>query len=262
MAEMMEEGNFDIKLSNNFQKLSRENLSDRVVQQIKEKIESGELKPGDKLPSDQELAAKFGISRMTLREGLKILQYTNVLAAIPGGGYEVQEPGLANLISSLSEIYNENMAEQTFRELKELRLTLEVKAVQLACVRRSEEDLIRLKQSIEKMEQAINEKNADAIIESSIEFHNIIANASGNELFAVVLDSIQDITRKGRIETLTIRGRYTLAVEEHHKLYMAIEQRDIELAVRLMQYHIETSYKDLRRDGCDGIKNDKQKSIK
>lgn len=256
MAGFMQDDNSDSKLQNNFQKLSRENLSDRVVQQIKEKIELGELKPGDKLPSDQELADIFGISRMTLREGLKILQYTNVLAALPGGGYEVQEPGLANLISSLREIYNENMPEQTFRELKELRLTLEGKAVQLACVRRSEEDLIRLKQSIEKMEQAIKELDADGIIESSMEIHNVIANASGNKLFAVVLDSIQDITRGGRIETLTIRGRYSLAAEEHRKIYKAIEQRDTELAVSLMQNHIETSYNDIfGRDECDGIKN-------
>lgn len=247
----------DSKLLNNFQRLSRENLSDRVVQQIKEKIELGELKPGDKLPSDQELAVSFGISRITLREGLKILQYINVLAALPGGGYEVQEPGLANLISSLSEIYNENMAEDTFRELKELRLTLEIRAVQLACLKRTDEDLIRLNQSIENMEQAVKDLDPDAIIEASMEFHNDIASASGNRLFAVVLDSIQDITRRGRMETLTIRGRYTLAVKEHREIFNAIEQRDIKQAQKLMEYHIKTSYHDyLEGDESDGLKTD------
>lgn len=138
--------------TNGFKKLTRENLSDRVVEQIRVKIESGELKPGDKLPSEQELADRFGIGRMTLREGLRRLQYINVLVAVPGG-YEVKGPGLYNLINEFSEIYNEGVSEEKLRELKEMRLTLEVKIVQLACDRRSEEDLKSIKESIDKMKR-------------------------------------------------------------------------------------------------------------
>ncbi len=226
--------------TNGFKKLTRENLSDRVVEQIREKIESGELKPGDKLPSEQELADRFGIGRMTLREGLRRLQYINVLSAVPGG-YEVKGPGLYNLINEFSEIYNEGISEQKFRELKEMRLTLEVKIVQLACVRRSEEDLIGIKESIDNMKKAVDDMDEEAIIEASIQFHNRIARASGNELFIIVLDSIHDVTRKGRLETLAINGRYHLAVEEHYKIYKAIEEKDAETAEALMQHHIETS---------------------
>ena len=242
MSEITKETHEVLTRTNNFQKLTRENLSDRVVRQIKEKIDSGELKPKDKLPTEQELAGGFGISKMTLREGLKILHYTNVLSALPGGGYEVQEPGLSNLINGLSEIYKENISAQRLRELKEMRLTIEVKAVQLACLRRSEEDLTGLLEAMDKMKHAVTKYDAEAMIDTSIQFHNRVARASGNELFVIVLDSIQDVTRKGRKESFAIKDRYQLSVEEHDKIYKAIKEKDVITAQELMQNHIETSF--------------------
>jgi len=224
-----------------FKRVSKENLSDQIILQIKELVTKGIFKPGDILPSERELAAKLGVSRLPLREALKTLQFINVLEVRPGSGYFVKGLEVANLLDILEEACEPGR--DILNDLKETRIVIEVKAVELACVKRSEKDLERMLEAIAEMETALNHDSVK-LIEGSLKFHNAILKAGHNRLFVAILACFSDVVNEGRKRSLKITDRYQVSIEDHRQIYQAIKERDISTATTLMQSHLETSYHD------------------
>lgn len=222
-----------------FKKVSKENLSDQIIWQIKEMIENKIFKPGDMLPSERELASKLGVSRLPLREALKTLQFINVIDSRPGSGYIVKDLKIANLLDIMEEAAESG--QPILHDLKEMRITIEVKAAELACEKRTEKDLKRMAEAIEEMEQEFLSYD-EKLVEASINFHNAVLKASHNKLFVVILDSFSDVIHADRRRALTIKDRYRTAIDEHRNIYNAIKNRDSEAATRLMKFHLEKGY--------------------
>jgi GntR family transcriptional repressor for pyruvate dehydrogenase complex len=227
-------------LTESFKKLNKENLSDQIISQIKELIAQGIFKPGDMLPSERELATKLGVSRLPLREALKTLQFINVIEAKPGSGYMIKDLKVANLLDVLDEACEPG--QDILNDLKEMRITIEVKAVELACCRKTARDLEKMREAIEEMEIAI-EDEPEKVIEGSIKFHNAVLKASHNKLFVAILAYFSDVLNEGRKRSLMIKNRYKIAIEEHKRIYQAIEAGDVGTATNLMKIHLETSYR-------------------
>ncbi|MDX9872589.1 MAG: FadR/GntR family transcriptional regulator [Clostridia bacterium] len=219
-----------------FKKLNKENLSDQIIKQIKEMIENGILKPEDRLPSERELALKLGVSRLPLREALKTLQFINVLEVRQGEGYVVKGLDRIKLLDILEEACEP--AQDTLNDLMEIRATLEMKAVELACSRRTEKDLARMLAAIEDMERNIDSEDQE--INASIEFHNAVMKASHNKLFVAIMACFSDILIEGRMQTWRVKDRYKRAIEEHRIIYDAIKKRDVKAAVECMEKHVTT----------------------
>lgn len=219
-----------------FKKLNKENLSDQIIKQIKEMIENGILKPEDRLPAERELALKLGVSRLPLREALKTLQFINVLEVRQGEGYVVKGLDRIKLLDILEEACEP--AQDTLNDLMEIRATLEMKAVELACSRRTEKDLARMLAAIEDMERNIDSEDQE--INASIEFHNAVMKASHNKLFVAIMACFSDILIEGRMQTWRVKDRYKRAIEEHRIIYDAIKKRDVQAAVECMEKHVTT----------------------
>lgn len=220
-----------------FEKITRDNLSDQTVRQIKAMIESGLINPGERLPSERELAQMLKISRLPLREALKSLQQINVLE-VRQNGYFVRGLESSNLLDFFNDaVDNHNL----LTELKQARIILEVGAVELACGHRTEEDIRKMKDSIQDMENAI-EKESISVLDKSIDFHNHIVAASGNRFFIAVMACMTSVLYEGRKKSMEIEKRYNLAAEEHKKILQAIIDRDSEKAKGLMKNHLETAY--------------------
>ncbi|MCR4441828.1 MAG: FadR/GntR family transcriptional regulator [Peptococcaceae bacterium] len=226
-----------------FKKVNKENLSDQIIRQIKEMIEKGILKPEDKLPPERDLAQKLGVSRLPLREALKILQFINVLDLRPGEGYVVKGLETANLLDILENAVEPG--QNILNDLKEMRITLEVKATELACMRRTDKDLKRMLEAIEEMEIAVNSNDDEKIIRASLNYHNSLMKASHNKLFIAILACFSDVINEGRKQSLIIKGRYRLSIDEHRAIYEAVKERDVKTATELMKLHLETSYYNL-----------------
>ena len=222
-----------------FKRVNKENLSDQIIQQIKEMIEKGVLKPEDKLPSERELALRLGVSRLPLREALKTLQFINVLEVRPAEGYVVKGLETIKLLEILDIACEPG--QDTLNDLIEIRMTLELKAVEFACFRRTEKDLNRMASAIEDMERSID-SDSQKVIQASIDFHNAIMKASHNKLFVSILACFSDIINEGRKKTLVIKNRYKKAIEEHKMIYDAVLKRDTETAMFHMKKHLETAY--------------------
>lgn len=220
-----------------FEKISRKNLSDQIVRQIKAMIESGLISPGERLPSERELSQLLNVSRLPLREALKSLQQINVLE-VRQTGYFVR--GLES--SNLLDFFNNALSNHNLlAELLEARIVLELGAVELACMHRTEEDIRKMQESLNRMDLMIQTGSRD-VIEYSMEFHNDIAAASGNNLFIAIMACMSSVLYEGRKKSLEIDNRYTLAVEEHKNILQAIINRDAEAAKRLMRIHLDTAY--------------------
>lgn len=226
-------------VSEEFKKVSKENLSDQIIFQIKELIAKGVFKPGDALPPEKELTQKLGVSRFPLREALKTLHFINVFEAKSGGGYVVKGLEVANLLDILDEACESQ--QNILNDLKETRVTIEVKAVELACAKKTEKDLQRMREAIAEMENEIN-RDTEKLIAGSIKFHNAILKASHNKIFVAIMAYFSDVVNEGRKKTLELRGRYKIAIEEHKQIYLAIEAGDVDTATQLMKNHLETSY--------------------
>lgn len=228
------------KSEKSFERINRKNLPDQIILQIQGMIENGLLKPNDRLPSERDLAQMLGVSRLPLREALKSLQSTNVLEVRQGEGYYVR--GIETL--RLLEFFEDSVAlEHTmFADLKEARIILELAAIELACERRTEADIERMRQSNESMLKAIAEDN-EMVLKYSMDFHNNIFEAGGNRFLISIMACMAGPLYEGRKLTLeTNRERYNLSFREHNEMVDVIVARDVEKAKSLMRSHLLTTY--------------------
>lgn len=218
-------------------KLTKSTYSEQIIEQIKNLIEEGTLKPLDTLPPQKELAQMLGISLLPLKEALKTLQFMNVIEATPEG-FVIKGIGKAKLLELL-EIAGKS--HNLLNDLKETRIALELKAVELACINRTEEDLEEIRQAMAAMIQEIDLDKGTGI-NGSMRFHNAIIEACGNQMIMALTTYINDQLYEGRRKSLEIPGRYIVALKEHEQIYNAIKEQNIDEAIRCLRHHLETSY--------------------
>lgn len=223
---------------NSFEKLSHRNLSDQIVLQIKTMIENGIIIPGDRLPSERELARQLNVSRLPLREALKSLQQVNVLEIRQNGYYVL---GLES--SKLVDFFTDAATNHSLHDdIKEVRIIIEIGAVELACKNRKDSDIIRIQESLAKMEEMVRLMDHNGIIDTSMKFHDDIVGSCGNRLFMAIMAAMTSVLYEGRKKTLEHADRYITATKEHREILDAIINKDAKTAKRIMKIHLETAY--------------------
>ena len=208
---------------------------------IKSLILRGELKQGDRVPSERELAEKFNVSRVPIREALKILEYMGIIDSTQGDGTYVANYTLEDLIGKLD--FAVTVTADTIMDLLELRINLECFAANQAALRRTDEDINRLEKTLSAMRQArtaapIDEMSITALRELSHEFHRNVIRATHNSVLSSVYDSLYellDISRQFTIDTSGLSADSTLA---HEAIFSRIIQQDAEGASAYMAEHL------------------------
>jgi GntR family transcriptional regulator, transcriptional repressor for pyruvate dehydrogenase complex len=217
----------------------------RIITNIRDAISSGRLRPGDRLPPETDLARSLGVSRPTVREALKVLEAQNVLESSTGptGGTFVRSLDGAGAAECLKDSITLllDTDELTLKELWAVRETIEIQAVGMAAVRRTEQDLMTMRRIIESDE----DKDFDDYL-PDITFHRAIASASKNRLLSLLMLSVHMTIR-------TLAQRYILpeakqiSQSQHRLLYEAIFDQDEALAKTRMKEHLQMAYKVYRR---------------
>ena len=165
-------------MSQDFAPIKRKRLSDQVSAQIQVRIASGELRSGDKLPPERELAESFGVSRGAVREALRNLERTGLIAlqaGAHGGAFIGQgDPGLIG--DSFRNLYQ--LGSVSLDELTEARLWLASTVVRIACARATDADLAALTANVDEAERLLKARRYDDKIDIHIEFHNLLARAT------------------------------------------------------------------------------------
>jgi len=213
-----------------------------IVAWIQEMILKGELKPGDRLPNETELARMFGVSRGALREALAVLKAKGIIERRPGKGTYIRRINRAELLGSLA---TRKRDEELFLDLLEVRELVESKAVELAIERATPEDLDKIETAL-RLLPSTSPQNSPTPLEADLEFHLSLALASHNEILFCLARTVNEILQDVRERTLMHPGRLQECQREHEAIYAAIRARDRERALAALKTHLDQVRKEVR----------------
>ncbi|MFH6985898.1 FadR/GntR family transcriptional regulator [Marinoscillum sp. 108] len=225
-----------MEILSNFSRIKIETPVDKIINQIKELITSGQLKPGDRLPPERKLCEKLGVGRTHLRDAIKKLEFYGILKTLPQSGTVVGGMGITALEGLISDVLK--LEANDFRALVETRVLLEVNSAKFAAMRRSDADLIHMSKALSDYEKAVS-KGADTV-EHDLMFHLKIAEASNNTaLKSLMLIISPDILTHFKENNICGGDRPVCALEEHYQIFEHIESRNPELASETMEHHLQ-----------------------
>lgn len=218
-------------------------LSDVVRDRLLDAIRDADLPAGAKLPSERELAERFGVSRTVVREAVRDLVAQGVLDGGSGTGARVARTDDGPQGSFAQFLRRRNLLDPD--KLYEVRETLELKVVALATQRASDEDLALVRRAHLTMVEAGGDPEAAS--RADVDFHRSIAKAADNDLFLLLVDSLRDVLLEMRLATLALPGRLESVCAQHDAVITAIEQRDPDAAVTAMRKHLKDSLRAFQR---------------
>ena len=212
-----------------FQQVRTRRVFEEICDQIRQRLASGALRPGDKLPAERDLAQEFKVSRPAVREALRTLEISGVVSLQKGvkGGAFIRDGNPAMLTQSLQDLMF--LGRVSVRSLAEARLLILGVVIKLACERATEEDFRKIDEIIDYIE-SIEDLGHRA--EASMQYFHLIAQATRNEVLTMLVDSLGDIVRyvidkvgrKARPELVAVRRR----------ILKAMRARDVAAATRAL----------------------------
>jgi GntR family transcriptional regulator, transcriptional repressor for pyruvate dehydrogenase complex len=210
-------------------------VTDVAIEKIREMIVSGELRPGDRLPREADLAQRLGLSRSSLREAVRALSLIRILDVRQGDGTYVTSLDPSLLLDAMSFVVDLHH-EGSLLHLLEARRVLEGQAAMLAAQRIDDEQVAELRELLDAMPDC---GTVEEFVENDIAFHRAIAVASGNPVIAKLLESLSGTTIRARIwRGITEGGAIDRTIAEHRAICDALEQRRPELAHAWMTVHL------------------------
>lgn len=228
-----------------------------VVSEVAERLlayfTSGEIAPGTRLPGERQLAASLGVGRSAVREALAALEILGIVVVRAGSGTYLRD-GISELLPRTLS-WGLMLGEPRTRELVELREGLEVQAAQLAAVRITDEALARMRGYLAAMEANLDD--LALFVEADAAFHREIAQSSGNQVLAELLQSIRSLLRIWVDRALTDEGHAAAALREHREIFTALESRDESGVAAAMHSHMGTAARRLLA-GYDAERNETQ----
>ena len=226
-------------LKSKIRPVERTSISDEIVEQILALIASGDLKPGQRLPSERELCKNFNAGRSSLREALRCLSIVGVLTARVGEGTSVAPNG-GKFLGKIVE-WRIITEKHDIEDMMQVRIALEGVTAARAAMRRSEEDLAKLQEMISKMDAAVNNEKAFAALD--LEFHIMLATISENFLIYDLVAMIRGQLEKMLQKVLLLPNAIPLTFKEHVTICNAIKRRDPNAASEAMRKHLESALK-------------------
>lgn len=214
-------------------------LSERIVAQVERMLVDERLRPGDRLPSEREMAALLGVSRPSLREAVRILQAQGRLVVKHGQGVFVAE------LRSEQELRAAlRQAEHSLNELFAMREVLEVPAAGWAAERAEPGDLQSLRAVLDELDRSFEEHPPDftRLASQDAQFHLGIAQLAGNRFLQQTSHVLHDILLSGMETTLLIPGRREKSRREHGRILAALEAGDATAAKRAARLHIRSAH--------------------
>lgn len=220
---------------NNFQEIVVESLTDQIIQQIRQLIATGQLKPGDKLPSERKLCEKLGVGRGNVRDAIKKLEFYGILKTLPQSGTIVEGMGILALEGLITDVLK--LEKSDFDSLVETRVLLEVESARLAAQRRTDQDIENIKKALDAYEDKI--KLQQTAVEEDLMFHLKIAEASKNTVLKSFMLIITPDIIKNFIQLDVCQNRGLFKVrDEHQEIVKHIIAREPDKAVAAMKVHL------------------------
>jgi len=229
-----------------FDKIEAVPVYRRVFDSIERQIVSGQLRKGDLLPTETQLAEQFGVNRSSVREGIRLLEQSGFVERKSGKRLKVTVPHIAELASRASRALL--MYEVTFRELWEGSLAIEPVVARCAAERITSDEIRQLQQNIEQMEKAGSPKR---VVELDIEFHDLLAKAARNRALILAREPISLLFMPAGRAILPKLKTQQRIIDAHRAIVEAIERRDVDEAQQWMERHIRDFRRGYEQTGLD-----------
>lgn len=224
--------------------IERASKSQRIVTQIRQLFIDGELKVGERLPPERELASIFNVSRTSVREAIKTLAALDLVAIKKGSGVFVKEAMLDSYINNFVDSLV--ISQDEVRMLFEIRKVLETQAAAWAAQRATDSEITELNGLIMEVKSYKPKMiGGEVVREYDKKFHSTIIRMSHNEVLARIISGMFDVLDKVRIKTAVMPGRAAQSINDHSAIAEAIALRDPERAMTAMYNHIESVEKTL-----------------
>jgi len=218
------------------------------VEQIRDLIKAGKLKPGDKLPPEQVLAEEFGTSRPSVREALSALEILGITESRGGKGNFIMDTPRSPLYE---QKFRELAEEESPFEVLEARKAVEIEIADLAAKKATPEDIDAIGDSLNKMEKAMN--NIPQLMELDREFHLNIARAAHSNLLFSMMAYLSNLLKEKlwvnmKEKTWNLPGYPQKYLKEHDEIFNAIKNKDSKNARKQVYHHLVSVEKDLLRN--------------
>lgn len=223
--------------------VSRSRASGEIVSQIEHAIFDGQFRPGDRLESERELAEQFGVSRITVRDALRVLEARGLIHVKVGasGGAFVTETNVDQVAESITTMVR--LRRMTLSELAEARTIVETAAAERAATRADDAAVARLADMVEQGRQVVRDHLPHT--EVSMDFHVAVAEASQNELLSATVRAYRDLLIQTLHDMRDVRSA-RVTQKWHEEILEAIRARDPEATRKLMQDHLQDFEKRVR----------------
>jgi len=217
--------------------LRRQTLTSQVVDYVLNLIKSGQVEPGQKLPTESQLIQNLGVSRTCIREAMKSLESLQIVKIRPRVGATVLEPSPAALMHA--EHFSIAMQKQQTDVLLEFRLILEVGLASLAAEKRTSKDLEAMSSALEKFRGEMDSNRADCCTDLS--FHSALASASKNPIAVMVWQSLSARLSQILSHTVVLPNVPEESYRDHLKILQTIKEGNPSKARRAMRLHLENA---------------------
>ncbi|MGE0151595.1 MAG: FadR/GntR family transcriptional regulator [Reyranellaceae bacterium] len=221
-----------------FSPVKARRIFEEVVEQIREQIVTGRLKPGDKLPAERELAEQLGVSRTAVREALRVLEIAGTVQLRKGvhGGAFIAAADPSVIADSLQDMLH--LGRITAGQLTEARIWIETMITRIVCETGTEADFAALEANVAEVERLMAEGRDRERVEANIEFHNVLARATRNPVLILNVAMLMDIMRYFASRLPIGYGEVILA--SRHRLLRHMRARDADAAVAEMEALLRT----------------------
>jgi len=234
-----------------------------IVELIRDLLSELALKPGDRLPSERQLASRFGVGRGSVREGIQFLAIMGLVEVRHGGGTYLRSPVEAN--SHVKQWWRQWVVEHRGKVLEtlEARLGLEAFAASLAAKRARPRDLERMVHAMHAMREVSAGEPVDTarFVECDVSFHDTLLEASGNATLRDIIYALSEELLPERAAVTELEGRVQKTYQEHYAIYEAVRAGNTRMAGEAMTRHITSVRQDVleklldeqERDGAGAL---------
>lgn len=224
--------------------LVKRTLAEEIIISIKELIYTGKIKPGDKLPSERDMAEQLRVGRASVREALRALALTGILTIKPGDGTYLNENPSQIFSELLNSKLNLILQKNDFQQLMEARRILELQLVKLAAQRANPEIILTLEELVKQMES--DYEDTELYIQEDVNFHLAISEAGGNYILFEAISTIRDLlTDAQRAMVKAVPSLIPRSLKQHRWIYECIRDNKPEEAARAMDEHMNTAQETL-----------------
>lgn len=227
--------------------IQKRKLADDVRERLLEMIDTGEVKPGDILPSERELMEGLGVGRPAIREAMQALERAGLIQIRHGERARVAEPSIGRMVDQMTEPMKHLLVHSaaSLDNLKDARLTFELEMARRAAERHKASDVAALRAIIDRQEAAFGNPQEFRLIDGR--FHREIAALSGNPIWPALSDALFRWLNDFHVDLVAVPGKEKITLAEHREIVDAIASGNPETAATVMRNHL-TRANDLYRN--------------